>query len=245
MKGKAVRKWVLPAAAALIAAVIAGGYHYLNSSYPANAAAIEALEETAQLTVTVTEDMVIFEPEEPKAGLVFYPGGKVEHLAYAPLLRALAQEGIACVLTEMPFDLAVLDMDAAGEAREKLPEIRRWYLGGHSLGGAMAAAYAADHAGEYEGLVLLAAYSTKDLNNTDTKVVSLYGSEDKILNMDQYRDCRSNLPENTVEQVLTGGNHALFGSYGHQDGDGTPTVTPEEQIAWAAGIICGEILENI
>ena len=245
MKRKTVRKWVIPAGAALLAAVMLGGYHYLNNGYPADNAAMAALEETQHLSVTVMEDMVIFTPAEPEAGLVFYPGGKVEHLAYAPVLRALAQEGIACILPRMPFDLAVLDMDAAREARGKLPEIQHWYLGGHSLGGAMAAAYAAECTEEYEGLILLAAYSTKDLNNSNMKVISLYGSEDEILNMEQYLTCRSNLPEDTVEQVLEGGNHAQFGSYGPQEGDGTATVTPEEQIAWAAEIISEKILDNI
>ena len=242
MKHKKSRKRALLGAAVLCAVLLTGGYYYLNDSYPADTAAMAALEQTAEVSVTVSEDMVMFTPEKAEAGLVFYPGGKVEHLAYAPLLRALAREGIACVLPRMPFDLAVLDMDAAADARENLPEIDRWYLGGHSLGGAMAAAYAAEHAGEYEGLVLLAAYSTKDLNNSDMKVISLYGSEDKILNFDQYLACRSNLPADTVEQVLEGGNHALFGSYGPQEGDGSANVTPEEQITWAVDIISGEML---
>ena len=225
-------------------AFVIGGYCWLSNSYPADSVAMAALEDTLLVEVNETEDMVIFTPENSEAGLVFYPGGKVEHLAYAPLLHALAQKGIACILPRMPFDLAVLDMDAAQDARAKLPEIHRWYLGGHSLGGAMAAACAADHPGEYEGLVLLAAYATKDLNNSNMKVISLYGTEDRILNMEQYMTCRSNLPGDTVEQVLEGGNHAQFGSYGPQEGDGTATVTPAEQVAWAVEIICKEILEN-
>lgn len=240
MKGKTVRKRVFTVAAALVVAAAMGGYYYLNNSYAADAAAVAALEEAD----VVTNDVVIFAPEEPKAGLVFYPGGKVEYLAYAPLLNALAREGIACVLPRMPFDLAVLDMDAARDARARLPEIKRWYLGGHSLGGAMAAAHAAECAGEYEGLILLAAYSTEDLNKSGMKVISLYGSEDKILNMDQYQACRSKLPEDALELVLEGGNHAQFGSYGPQEGDGTPGVTPEEQIVWTAEIICEEIIGN-
>ena len=230
------------AAGLLLLAVLGAGYTYLNAGYTADETALAAMAPGEGITVTLpTEDLVIFGAEEPSAGLIFYPGGKVEHLAYAPLLRALAREGITCVLTEMPFDLAVLDMDAAEKARAQLPEIERWYIGGHSLGGAMAAACAAEHLADYEGVILLAAYSTKDLNHSDLKVISLYGNKDTVLDMDKYREYRTNLPTDTVEAVLEGGNHAQFGSYGPQEGDGTATVLPEEQIAWAAEIISCEI----
>ena len=164
-----------------------------------------------------------------KRGLIFYPGGKVEHTAYAPLLKALAEEGWFCVLLEMPLRLAVLDADAADGIPEQFPFISEWYIGGHSLGGAMAASHAAKHAEDYEGLLLLVAYSTEDLTGTDLKVCSVYGSSDGVLNMEKYEQYRANLPENAVETVLEGGCHACFGSYGSQAGDGAHTMTAEEQ----------------
>lgn len=244
MKGKPRRKRAVLAVGLMILAVVTGGYTYLNSGYTADETALGALKSGESVTVTApTEDLIIFAAEEPRAGLVFYPGGKVEHLAYAPLLQALAREGISCVLTEMPFDLAVLDTDAAEKAMARLPELERWYIGGHSLGGAMAAAYASEHAADFEGLLLLAAYSTKDLRNSDMKVISLYGNKDGVLDMEKYETYRSNLPDDTVEAVLEGGNHAGFGSYGPQKGDGTAAVPPEEQIAWAVEIISRKIDE--
>lgn len=245
MGGKQKRKRLVPVVGMLIAVVLIAGYTYLNAEYSADETALAALETGAGVTVTMpTEDLVVFAAKEPRAGLVFYPGGKVEHLAYAPLLRALAQNGITCILTEMPFNLAVLNMDAAEKAREQLPELDCWYIGGHSLGGAMAAAHAYGKADEYEGLVLLAAYSTKDLSNSDMKVISLYATEDAVLDMDKYMECRLNLPADTIEQVMEGGNHAMFGSYGPQKGDGTATVSPEEQINWAVEIISREITDK-
>ncbi len=230
------------AAVILTVALGIAGYTYLNSNYPADEAAVEAMESDALVQVyEPASGVVIFTPAEPEAGLIFYPGGKVEHTAYAPLLRALAREGIACILPEMPFDLAVLDMDAAERVREYLSDIERWYLGGHSLGGAMAASYVSEHADEYEGVILLAAYSTNDLKNKGLTVISLYGSEDGVLNREQYGSCRGNLPEEAVELVLEGGNHAQFGSYGPQAGDGAPEVSAQEQVDWAAEIISREI----
>lgn len=205
---------------------------YLSTgSYSPNEDAVAALAPTGDITIVESDDgSLAFVPSDPKAGLIFYPGGKVEYEAYAPLMTAFAQEDILCVLLSMPFDLAVFDSGAADRVQDRYPEIEAWYLAGHSLGGAMAASYAADHADDYEGLFLMAAYSTQDLTDSRLEVVSLYGSEDLVLNMEKYEEYRANLPENTLEYVLEGGCHAYFGSYGPQDGDGIPTITNEEQI---------------
>ncbi|MBQ3601265.1 MAG: alpha/beta hydrolase, partial [Lachnospiraceae bacterium] len=112
---------------------------------------------------------------------MFYPGGKVEYTAYLPLMNSLAEEGILCVLLKMPFNLAVLDMNAADGIQEQFPEIENWYIGGHSLGGAMAASYLETHANDYQGLILLGSYSTADLSTTELEVLSIYGSEDTVL----------------------------------------------------------------
>ena len=162
--------------------------------------------------------------------MIFYPGGKVEHTAYIPLMQACAENGILCVLVEMPFNLAVLDINAADGIQKEYPEIDDWYIGGHSLGGSMAASYLAGHSEEYEGLILLGSYSTADLSDTDIAVLSVFGSEDRVMNREKYKENKSNLPSNFTEYVIDGGCHAYFGMYGAQDGDGTPTVTNEEQI---------------
>ena len=243
-KGRKIIKTAILSLVILTAVIGIAGYTYLSSTgYAADAAALAAMKAEGAVSIYRPEqDVLVFMPEEPEAGLIFYPGGRVDHTAYAPLLRALAEEGIACVLLQMPFDLAVLDMDAAEKARGTVAGIDAWYLGGHSLGGAMAASFAAEHSEDYDGLVLLAAYSTEDLKSSDLKVVSLYGSEDGVLDMENYAAYRSNLPADTVEGVLEGGNHAQFGSYGLQKGDGTADVTAQEQIDWAVEIISGEIL---
>ncbi len=173
---------------------------------------------------------IVFEPEGATKGFIFYPGGKVEYTAYIPLMQACAEEGILCVLLEMPFNLAVLDANAADGVKEEYPHITEWYIGGHSLGGSMAANYAADNADELAGLVLLASYSTADLSESGLSVLSVYGSEDGVLNMEKYEKYHVKLPHNLTEYVIGGGCHAYFGVYGAQKGDGTPSVTNKEQI---------------
>lgn len=204
---------------------------YLADYYRKDEGAIAVFAPEECISVSTLEDgAVVFEPQDATVGLIFYPGGKVEHNAYQPLMAALAREGILCVLVEMPFRLAVFDINAADGIQELYPQIEDWYIGGHSLGGSMAASYLADHVEEYEGLILLGSYSTEDLSDTDLEVLSVYGSEDEVLNLEKYNKNRSNLPDGFTEVVIEGGCHAYFGMYGAQDGDGTPTISSREQI---------------
>ena len=212
----------------LLAACIAFGV-YVSDYYHADPAAEDALVSDDAVTVTEQDGTWVFAPKSPTAGLIFYPGGKVENTAYAPFLHDLAENGILCVLVKMPCNLAVLDMNAADGIPERFPEVTSWYIGGHSLGGAMAASYASKHADKLDGLVLLAAYSTADLTDSGLRVYSTYGSEDGVLNREKYEADRAKLPQDTTETVIDGGCHAGFGSYGAQKGDGTPVISAEEQ----------------
>ena len=215
-----------------------GGYAYVSDYCHADETALEAM---AHLTDSVQAELdgnvTWFVPENPVVGLIFYPGGKVENTAYAPLMRACAENGILCALVRMPGNLAVLDANAADGLQQEHPEIMTWYIAGHSLGGAMAAGYAAAHYEDYDGLILLAAYSTKDISQTTLRVLSVYGSEDGVLDRESYEKNWSNLPADTTEFVLDGGCHAQFGSYGPQDGDGVPTISGEEQVRQTAEAI--------
>lgn len=220
---------------ASIAVITGAGAIYVNDYYRADSKAITTFATSNNISAeTLDERTVVYAPEKAKSGFIFYPGGKVEYTAYEPLMKACADKGILCVLIEMPFNLAVLDMNAAEGIRVKYPEIENWYIGGHSLGGSMAASYLSKNVAEFEGLVLLGSYSTADLSGTDLDVLSIYGSEDKVMNYEKYTDNKTNLPKDFTEVVIDGGCHAGFGMYGAQDGDGIPTISNEEQILLTA-----------
>ena len=199
--------------------------------YHADDAVVAAMSPAAGVAVKQKGNTLVFIPEDAETGLIFYPGGKVEYTAYTPLMRALADNGVLGVLVRMPLNLAVLDLNAAKGIPEQYPQIKHWYIGGHSLGGSMAASHAAKNASAYDGLVLLASYSTADLRASGLPVISIFGSEDGVLNMEKYAEYRRNLPAAFEEHIIEGGCHAGFGSFGPQDGDGVPTMTGEEQIA--------------
>ena len=217
----------------LLALVIGWGV-YVGDYYSADETAVTAMAGSETVSVEKMDKMTVFSPVNPTDGFLFYPGGKVEYTAHAPLMLALAERDVLCVLIEMPCNLAVLNPNAADGIPEQFSEIENWYIGGHSLGGSMAASYGAKHSEELKGLALLAAYSTADLTASGLDVLSVYGSEDGVLNMGKYESYRGNLPETAVEIVIPGGNHAGFGSYGAQDGDGEASISPAEQIQYTA-----------
>ena len=213
-----------------LASIVGASAIYLGDYYRANHEAIGAFLPQGTTWKEQPNGTIIFEPEGATKGFIFYPGGKVEHTAYIPLMQACAEKGILCILIEMPFNLAVFDINAADGIQEEYSEIEDWYIGGHSLGGSMAASYLAEHIEEYEGLILLGSYSTKDLSDTNLAVLSIFGSEDTVMNREKYEENKSNLPATFTEYVIDGGCHAYFGMYGVQDNDGTPTITNEDQI---------------
>ena len=167
---------------------------YLGDYYRADHEAIGVFLPQGATWKEEPDGTIIFEPEGATKGLIFYPGGKVEYTAYVPLMQACAENGILCILVEMPFNLAVFDINAADGIQKEYPEIEDWYIGGHSLGGSMAASYLADHPEDYKGLILLGSYSTADLSDTDLAVLSVFGSEDMVMNREKYEENRTNLP---------------------------------------------------
>ena len=230
---KRYKRFIIKMSFILTLAIIVGACAvYFGDYYRADMDAIEAFSVTSEVEYKkLDNDSIIFEPDGATKGLIFYPGGKVEYTAYIPLMQACAEQGIMCVLLEMPFNLAVFDVNAADSIQKKYPEIEEWYIGGHSLGGSMAASYLGNNAEDYEGLILLGSYAATDLSDTDIDVLLIYGSEDEVMNRENYEKNKLNLPDDFTEIVIDGGCHAYFGMYGAQDGDGTPAITNEEQIS--------------
>lgn len=202
---------------------------------------VAALSYEPAVAVTETEDYLTYGSEESGTGFVFYPGAKVEEEAYAPVMEGLAKSGIFCVVVRMPYHLAVLKPDAAAEVTASFPETTEWYVGGHSLGGAMAAGYAAEHADDFSGLILLAAYPTKEVSGLP--VLSVRGDCDGVLNREKY-DRSIGLAERLTERVIEGGNHAGFGNYGAQKGDQKAQITKEEQWQMTIDYILNFVGEN-
>ncbi len=208
-----------------------GFYIYASDYYEADEVALEVYEEGIENgTMIEVNNMIIIQPEEPiDIGIIFYPGAKVEAIAYLPLLQQLAEEGFTTVLIEMPFNFAFLNVNAADDvfelveegSIEVLSETTEWYIMGHSLGGAMASSYAESNQDIIEGLIVIGAYVYGDYPTS--QALTIYGTlNDNLESSIDYTD-------NIV--IIEGGNHAQYGNYGLQDGDPEATITDVEQQA--------------
>lgn len=214
---------------AFLMIIICTFFVYVSNYYHSDNAAIEAASINPNVNISNVNGALVFDPGNADTAFIFYPGGKVEYTAYEPLMIKIAQNGIMCILPEMPFNLAVFNVDAANAYVSEYPEILHWYIGGHSLGGSMAANYASKNSEKIEGLILLASYSADDISSKGIKVMSIYGSKDEVLNKESYEKNKKNLPADFVEVILDGGNHAGFGCYGPQKGDGEAAIDSEQQ----------------
>jgi hypothetical protein len=194
--------------------------------------AVAALQSDSQVQVT-TEPWLVFKPAtgEPDTGFIFYPGGRVDPRSYAPAARGIAAQGYLAVIVPMPLNLAVFGAEKASSVMKAYPQIKHWVIGGHSLGGAMAATYTDRHPEAIDGLAFWAAYpaSSADLSQSNEKVISLYGTQDGLATGDKIDNSRTLLPPTTFFEPIEGGNHAQFGWYGPQPGDGEATISREAQ----------------
>ncbi len=221
-------KIVLLSVAALLVAAVAAFLIYASVYYPADEDALAALP--AGITLAEGDGYIACAPASgaPTAGFILYPGGKVDARAYLPYLAEVAQQGYLCAVVQVPLRLAMFAPDAASRVRAAYPDVRCWVVGGHSLGGVVAAGYAAKN--PVDGLVLLAAYPSADLSeDTALSVLSITASQDEVLNWDNYEKAKDKLPPATQYTQVEGGNHSGFGAYGQQKGDGVASISAEEQ----------------
>jgi hypothetical protein len=187
------------------------------------------------VAVETGKDYISFRPKMGgvQAGYVFYPGGLVDERAYAPLCRAVAAAGFYVALVPMPLNLAVFAPEKGRTVLTDNKAITRWAIGGHSLGGAMAATLVARDSTLFRGIIFYAAYPAEadDLSKrTQLQVLSISASLDGLATPDKIKENKKFLPASTQYLVLEGGNHAQFGSYGKQNGDKEATMSADEQL---------------
>lgn len=214
-------------------------------SYKAKDKALAALQSTKDVTVEDGENIIFTPTHDMKdTGFIFYPGAMVEPEAYSPIMKGLAEKGYKVVVTPMPANFALLDSNKADKVIENNSDIKQWVIGGHSLGGVSAAKYAVKN-DMIKGVVFYASYPQgKELKDTNLKVLSLWGSNDKVAGVNLVKFSKKLVPAESTFIEIEGGNHGQFGDYGKQLGDGTSTITPEEQ--WSQAIAhTSDLLESI
>lgn len=234
-----MKKRILIVISVLILVLTTGSLIYLNDTYPPTNQTLEP-----NLTLENKENIIIQNNQTHTKAIVLYPGGKVDPLAYQTFMAQFAQEDFLVIIAKMPFNLAVFNPNKIDSIIKDNPQIKDWYVVGHSLGGAMAANHLAKHPDEIKGIYLLASYPTKNLKDYKGKILSIYGSQDGVLNIDTYNKNKNNFPTQTKETILKGGNHAQFGNYGKQKGDNEATITQIQQQTETFNLIIKSINEE-
>lgn len=238
-------RWLAIGVITVVVLIVAGGLIWtrLGPDPTEHAAAIAAAADER------TGDWLAFGSPSAATGVVLYPGARIDAAAYAPAAQALADTSMALVVVlDAPLDIALLDIDGADAVREAYPDVERWIVGGHSLGGVAAARYAADPDAQIAGVLLWASYPADGDTLTDPMAVtSITGDRDDVLDGDAYRAARGRLPADAEFIELAGVNHAQFGDYGTQAGDGTAAVSVDaarQQIVQASAQLVTEVTDQ-
>jgi len=224
MKNMKKMLWIFLVVVLVIVIGIAG---FLGSYSRSDPIVNEYLVSSRTVRVKEFDNCYYFDGPGEERALIFYPGAKVETKSYAPLLFKLAENGTDCFLVKVPCNIAFFGSNEATKIIDKY-NYSDWYMSGHSMGGAVAAIYTANNASRLKGVILLAAYPTKKIPDS-IKFLSIYGSQDGVLKMDKYNECKQYWSANSTELVIEGGNHAQFGYYGKQKKDNDASISAEEQ----------------
>jgi hypothetical protein len=215
----------------LLGAVLLATAIWLATPARPSPEAQDALVTDARMNV-VLKPWIAFLPAEARAaGLILYPGARVEPGVYAKVARAIADDGYPALIIPMPLNLAVLAPGAAQGAMQQFPEVKSWVLAGHSLGGVAAAHFARHHPDRIAGLVLWAAVPAcnDDISEATFPVASIYATEDGLVSPRTVMACRHRLPPGARFVEISGGNHAQFGRYPPQLGSRPATISADRQ----------------
>ena len=219
-----MNKKVIILIAIVILAISAYGAYYISDTYHADETALKYMNGTDDVAVIKTENGLLLDGPGNDTALIFYPGAKIEYISYLPLLTQISTEGVDCFLVEMPLNLAIFGKNSADDIINQY-NYTEYVMSGHSLGGVMAAQYL-NETNNTDAVILLAAYSDKQINKP---VLSIYATEDKVLNMETYNENLPFISNNLSEVIIDGGNHAQIGNYGNQPKDGIAKISPQKQ----------------
>jgi pimeloyl-ACP methyl ester carboxylesterase len=229
-------------ACALLLLAVLAFVVYASTPFLAEVAPLDRVRNNPALQVTETADAVVLAPLDGGAGegLVFLAGARVEPSAYAEKLSGLAEAGITVVIVRPILGFAIMDWRPFDTFTSFAPGIDRWLVGGHSLGGVRACQYVADQSADADpddadasrasivGLVFFGSYCATDVTSSRVPVLSIAGENDGLSTTDKIQDASDLLPATTEFVQIPGANHASFGDYGIQPGDGTAAADDDD-----------------
>ncbi|MBO9130774.1 alpha/beta hydrolase [Bacillus sp. 165] len=226
---KNILKYIMISIIVLLLLSVGGFYIWSQQTYSPS-------KEMYSLVGNVNTDnkhhWAIFEPQENKeTGIILYPGAKVEPEAYSYFAKGLANDGYTVIIPHVKFNFAIFDVNKAEQVMKSYPSIKKWYVGGHSLGGVAAASYAYKNLNKIEGIIFLGSYpsNSNDFSNLNVPMLSLYAERDGLSTISKIKETKHLLSQDATMYEVLGGNHAQFGMYGEQKGDKKATIKAKQQ----------------
>ncbi|WP_028595060.1 alpha/beta hydrolase [Paenibacillus assamensis] len=221
-----MKKWIKIAAYSVLSLLIAGIIIFIvwsQFTYKPTEEAYSLVEHNK------VDGHLVFGQKEANTGIIFYQGAKVEVESYSYLGKNLQDHGYFVVMPELPLNLAVLGTNAADSIIEKYPDIQKWYVAGHSLGGSMISRYAFQNEKKVDGIIFLASYPADDFSTKTIPMLSIYGEVDGLATVEEIENREHLMSKNKTMHLIKGGNHANFGMYGEQKRDNASLITPKAQ----------------
>ncbi len=232
-----MRRKVLVSLAYVVCMIISISIMYVSDYYKGDSVAYEIYEQN--------NDSLEFVGNNNEIGFIIYTGGKVEEKAYVRLAKLLNDSGYNSIVVDFPLNIGFLGINKADDIIEKYSDVESWIIIGHSLGGTVGSIYSLEKNDKVDGLVFLASYPVEDLTDVNIETLSIYGSNDGILNKERNELAKDSFTDEHVEVIIEGGNHAGFANYGEQAGDGENLIGYEQQQEIAVDNIINWTFENI
>ncbi len=234
-------------ALAALALVVVGFLIWANTPYRAERGPVIDVWANENVQVQYLDEGILMTPvadatdlPPSPTGLVFVPGARVEAHAYMfQLSGVVEQHGVTVLITEPTLNLAFFDTRSLAQFTTAAPDVDRWFVGGHSLGGVRACLMTPGS--DAAGLVLFGSYCANDLSGSALEVLSIAGENDALSTPAIIEQNAGMLPADARFVTIAGANHASFGDYGAQSGDGERTITSEQMRAELTALL-GELL---
>jgi len=208
---------------------------YLNVGvYAASTAAqsqLTALQSNsvAGLTYGMQGSTYMISPQNATSGIVIVPEFKTDPVAYIPLAVSIASSGYSVAVVSPtlhfpPFATGSIDSVVKGSPTN-------FVIGGLGTGADTASSYVSSTGNSnVQGLFMMAPFSGAQAPSSSIQTTVVYGDDDGWVSTSQIMKIRSSFPGNANFTLITGANHAQFGSFASGfSGDMTPNISASAQ----------------
>ncbi len=219
---------------ALLSGLIFVAYFFYSAihSWQPNTSNYQSTINNKNYTITDKPNYIAILPStspDPQEGLIIYQGAFADAKAYIAPYSNLTYSGVAVFIVKSPLGFALFNVSGANQIIKDYPNINKWYVAGHSLGGVAACEYAKSNTNKINGLILLGSFCNGNASELNTKVLSISASKDGLSTTEKINNSRTKLPKDTKFVIIQGGNHSQFGDFEKlQPGDNVAEISANQ-----------------